>query len=257
MNLKSIVKTGIMWVGSWFKRNRGSKILYYHDVFKTTNYRALNADIFMGTPLDLFIQHVRVIRSEGYEIVRKITKPEGQVALMFDDGFRGIWECREFFFDHGLCPTIFLPVEYIGRKDLGMLSLDEIKELQRYGFIFQSHTWTHRPLTSVPEEELRKELVDSKNKLSEMLDAKVSALCMPLGFFTTSLLRNIKDAGYVEIYSCIPGNVTDGPYGLISRNLVQHASPLQLKLILRGANEIIKKRYIKQHCKDKKTINQY
>lgn len=250
MNTKLLLKQTVMWVGSLLSRNRGSKILYYHDVFETTNYRALDADIYMGTPLDLFKKHIAVIRSEGYEIVRKITKPERQVALMFDDGFRGIWECREYFFDHGLCPTIFLPIEYIGRKDLGMLTIEEVKELQRFGFIFQSHTWTHRPLTSVPKDELSKELVDSKNKLSEMLGTKVNALCMPLGFFTPTLLQQIREAGYTEIYSCIPGNVSEAPHGLLARNLVQYVSPFQLKLILRGANEFIKKRYYKLHCKN-------
>lgn len=248
--LKLAIKNIVMWTGSMLKNNHGSKILYYHDVFKTTNYSALDADIYMGTPLDLFKKHINVIRSEGYEIVRKITKSEGQVALMFDDGFRGIWECREYFFDHGLCPTIFLPIEYIGRTDLGMMTLDEIKELQRHGFIFQSHTCTHRPLTSVPETELNKELVDSKEKLSKMLGAKVDALCMPLGFFTPRLLQKIKAGGYTEIYSCVPGNANEGPYGLITRNLVQYSSPRQVKFILRGANDLLKKRYLKLQCKD-------
>ena len=230
-------------------RNHGSKVLYYHDVYQTVNFKALDADIHMGTPLELFKKHIDVIRAEGYEIVPQITKPEGQVAIMFDDGFRGIWECRQYFYEQGICPTIFLPVEYIGRQDLGILTLDEIRELQQNGFIFQSHTWSHRPLSSVPKDELLHELVDSKVRLSELLGVNVTALCMPLGFFTSNIIGKITEAGYDEIYSCIPGNYFDKHKTLIPRNICQYASPSEMKFILRGGNELLKKRYALMHNK--------
>lgn len=250
MSVKEIVRDFIMWFGSIRYANHGSKILYYHDIFKTINFRALDADINMGTPFELFKKHIEVIRSEGYEIVDKITKPKGQVSIMLDDGFRGIWECRDYFYKEGICPTIFLPVEYIGRKDLGMLSLDEIKELQTYGFNFQSHTWTHRPLTSVPKQDFLHELVDSKYELSNLLGKDVDSLCMPLGFFTREIIDDIKNAGYSKIYSCIPGNYNEAPNGLISRNLAQSSSPFQIRMILRGASDLLKNRYIKLQCKE-------
>ncbi len=238
-----------MYVSTLTHNDHGSKILYYHDVFATVNYRALDADIQMGTPLELFRQHIEIIRKEGYEIVERISKAKGQVAIMFDDGFRGIWECRQYFYDQGLCPTIFLAVDYIGRKDLGLLTADEILELQEYGFIFQSHTCSHRPLTNVPTKELSNELQGSKEKLELILGKPVESLCMPLGFFTQELLLTIKDAGYKEIYSCIPGNAHEAPYGLIARNLVQYTQPYELKLIMRGANDLLKSRYCSLHEK--------
>ena len=249
MSIKSILKNSIMWVGSKIYNNRGSKILYYHDVFKTTNFRALDADIKMGTPLELFKKHIEVIRADGYKIVDDFTNPKGQVAIMFDDGFRGIWECRDYFYKEGICPTVFLPYEFIGRIDLGMLSIDEIMELQEHGFIFQSHTWTHRPLTSVQEKEILHELIDSKKELSILLGKEVDSLCMPLGLFTPRLVEMIKDAGYSKVYSCLPGNYNDAPFGLIARNLVQYASPFEVRMILRGANDIFKNRYLKLQCK--------
>ncbi len=249
MAIKKIIKNGLLWLGSVVKSNRGSKILYYHDVYRTDNYKALDADIRMGTHIDMFARHIDVIRQEGYEIVPEITEPKGQVVIMFDDGFRGIWECREYFYNQGICPTIFLPVEYVGRTDLGMLTFDEIKELQQHGFIFQSHTWTHRPLTDVPEQELRHELEESKTELSKILEKDVDSLCMPLGFFTPDIVNKIREAGYTKIYSCVPGNYSSAPYGLLSRNLVQYASPFEVRMILRGANDLLKNRYIKLQCK--------
>lgn len=244
MNITALVKHGIMFAGSVMKRNRGSKILYYHDVYSTVNYKALDADIYMGTPLELFKKHVKVIREEGFEIVGKITKPEGQVAIMFDDGFRGIWECRQYFYDNNICPTIFLPVAFIGRKDLGIMTEDEILELQEHGFHFECHTWNHCKLTDFTDAELEKELGDSRKELSRILSRDVKGLCMPLGYFSDHIIRKIKEHGYEDIYSCIPGNYYDKPFGLITRNICQYSSPQEIRLILRGGNEFLKNHYI-------------
>lgn len=249
MSLNEIIKHGLMWVSSVLYKNHGSKILYYHDVYKTKNYKALDADIYMGTPLELFKQHIDIVKKEGYQIVPKITEPKGQIAIMFDDGFRGIWECRQFFYDNGIKPTVFLPSAFIGRTDLGMLSEEEILELQNHGFIFESHAWSHVQLTDFSDSELEHELKDSRKHLSKFLSKDVTGLCMPLGFFTPHIIDKIKDAGYKDIYSCIPGNYSDMPMGMITRNLCQYSSPSEVRLILRGGNSLLKNRYLKLHNK--------
>lgn len=236
-----------MCVSALTHNDHGSKILYYHDIFRTVNYRALDADIQMGTPMELFVRHVDVIRHEGYEIVPHITQPKGQVAIMLDDGFRGIYECREFFYQQKIYPTIFLPVKFIGEKEKGIMSKEEISELQRYGFIFECHSWTHRPLTEVSHLELNHELVDSKQYLEDLLGKKIEAICLPLGYFSDRLLEEIRNAGYTTIYSSIPGSADFRPHGMLTRNLCQYATPEEVCLILKGGNEILKFHYEKLH----------
>ncbi len=248
MNPKELIKKTLMLTSSLFYNNHGSKILYYHDVFRTLNYRALDADIHMGTSLDLFKRHVDVIRSEGYEIVDRITKQTGQVAIMFDDGFRGLYECRDYFYANKIHPTIFLPAGFVGATNKGLLSKDEILDLQSHGFRFECHGWSHVPLDTVETKDMNRELVESKQTLSRFLGKEVVGICMPLGFFTHDLLEHIKAAGYTEIYSCIPGCVTDKPFGLITRNLCQYASDDEVRLILRGGNRLLQNRYMKLHC---------
>lgn len=249
MNPKSLFKQSILLAGSVVRRNRGSKILYYHDVYVTTNFPALDADVRMGTHIDVFKKHVDVIRSEGYEIVPRITKPTGQVAIMLDDGFRGIWECRRFFYDNNICPTVFLPVKFIGRTDLGIMTAEEILELQRHGFIFECHSWSHEQLTDFDDARLRHELADSRAELERMLSKPVRGFCMPLGYYTDHLLEKIREAGYDDVYCCIPGNYHDRPEGMIPRNLCQYATPQEVRLILRGGNELLKSRYRRLHDK--------
>lgn len=245
MALKSIIKKGIMWYSSVLHRNNKSKILYYHDIYETVNYKALDSDIYMGTHIDVFKKHVNIIKNEGYEIVTRINRQEGQVAIMLDDGFRGIWECRNYFYENDIYPTIFLPIEYIGDKEKGMLTKDEILELQKHGFCFECHGWSHKPLTYCCDEELIHELQDSKKHLGSFLSKEINGICLPLGFYSHHLIEKIREYGYNDIYSSLPGNYNDNPDGMLTRNLCQNSSPEELKLILRGGNEILRNHYQK------------
>ena len=170
------------------------------------------------------------------------------MSILFDDGFRGIWDNRHFFYDNEIKPTVFLPVDYVGQVDRGILSLDEIHELQQHGFIFECHSWSHDPLDKKSDLELKKELGDSKVKLSNMLNREVTELCLPLGYFTDHLLTEIKKYGYKEVYSCIPGAFflkTIG--GMRRRNICQFASPTEFRLILRGGLDSLCSHYEKLH----------
>lgn len=242
MSLRNSVKTALLWGGAMLHRNKGSKLLYYHDVFGKVRYTD------MGTPLELFCQHLDVIEKEGYLVVDRINKEECEVALLFDDGYRGIYDVRHFFFDRRLCPTIFLAVSLIGQP--GYLSKEEIIELQEHGFIFESHGWSHQDMTTFDEHGLLHELVDSRNWLSQLLGKEVTELCLPIGYFSDRVVKMAKEAGYTTIYSSIPGSYREIVHqSLRTRNLLQFATPRQVCYILRGGNSFIRDRYERMHYK--------
>lgn len=245
MNIRNIIKQALLWTGSIFHRNHKSKILFYHDIYRTQNYKALDAQVYMGTSLDVFKQHVEVIRKEGFEIVPRITKSEGQVCIMLDDGFRGIYECRQWFYDNQIYPTIFLPVVYIGKE--GILTREEILDLQHHGFNFECHSWSHGVLTQWNDQELVRELGNSRKFLSELLGKDVTEICLPVGYYCDHLLHEINKYGYQEVYSSIAGNFDETYDGMRRRNLCQFATSQEVKLILRGGNESIKHRYERMH----------
>lgn len=246
MYLKIMIKWVLMNCSSWVLYNHKSKILYYHDIYKTVNYKASDADVYMGTHLDMFIKHVEMIKREGYSIVPQITEPDGQICIMLDDGFKGIYECRQFFYDNQIFPTVFLAVDLIGKK--GFLNVEEILDLQNHGFIFECHTWSHSDLTKWNDVELKRELGDSKAYLSKILQKEITEICLPIGCFNNYLIEQLKLYRYTQVYSSIPGNYKDKTIGgMIARNLAQYATPEEVKLILRGGNELIKSRYQRLH----------
>jgi peptidoglycan/xylan/chitin deacetylase (PgdA/CDA1 family) len=159
MKIKKIIYSTLLFLGKVFFNNRRSKVLYYHDVHTDGDPPNTN----MSTPLELFEKHIQIIKKEGFEIVHKITEPENQVMLAFDDGFKGIFTNRFYFIKENIRPTIFLITEKIGKNDF--LQEQEIKELQESGFIFQSHTHTHPDLNELTEHALQIELQLSKDIL--------------------------------------------------------------------------------------------
>lgn len=249
MSIRQKLKEMFFMLCALVRSNHKSKILFYHDIYKTINYKAADAEVYMGTPLSLFKQHLDVIQQEGFKVVPSITSREFQVKIMLDDGFRGIYECRDFFYERNLCPTIFLAVDLIGQP--GFLTQEEILELQNHGFIFECHSWSHKNLTQFNDEALEKELQLSKEYLSKLLKKSVTEICLPIGYYNGRVISKIKECGYLKVYSSIPGNYYEPiDYEMITRNLVQYASAKELKYILRGGNQFLQKRYKKLHCLD-------
>ena len=220
--------------------DRSSKAVFYHDFFTGRPVTG------MATPLSLFREHLDMAGYLGFRAVTSINDTGRQMQVCLDDGFAGVWECREFF--HGLdwWPTVFLAVELIGRPDY--LSREQILELQRDGFRFQSHGWSHRPLTEVPLEELAHETADSKSRLEDLLGTEVSELCFPVGMFSPKVLDACRDAGYRRMYSSIPGNFSKEIFpGVVRRNLVQFYSPNEFRSALLGGLSPFAGRYFRMH----------
>jgi peptidoglycan/xylan/chitin deacetylase (PgdA/CDA1 family) len=246
MFFKAIIKKGLLLVGVLKYFNRKSKILYYHDIFIDKSYKSPDSNVLMGTSIKMFKRHLAVIKNEGYTLVPRITKKEGEVSIMFDDGFRGIWDNRHFFYERGICPTVFLAIDLIGKE--GFLQPLEILDLQKHGFIFECHSWSHTNLAEKSDEGLTIELVESKGYLEKLLGKNVKELCLPIGFFSDNLIIKCFDVGYEIVYSSIPGNYFELIHGKMrARNLCQFASPFELKMILHGGNEIFKRWIERRH----------
>lgn len=239
--MKKNFKLVLLWISSIIYRNRKSKIIYYHDVYGKIKYTN------MGTSLKMFEKHIKTVQDNGFVITDKIIKPEGEVMICFDDGFRGIYDTKQFFIDHNIYPTVFLAISLIGKP--GYLNEMEILELQDAGFIFQCHAWSHTDLTGFTVDELQRELGESKQFLSELLRKEVDEICFPIGYFSQLVLDECKRYGYKTMYSSIPGNYFDKFFvdGLKTRNLLQFADEAETGFILLGGNEIIMQRYIKLH----------
>lgn len=248
--MKRLVKRAILQMLSLFCRDDGPHVVYYHDIGV--------AHTKMGTNSELFKAHVSTARTQGYDFVRgddllESVDGKKKLLLCFDDGFRGIYESREYLLAENLFPIVFIAIELVGQR--GYLTWEEIRSLQECGVVFASHTWSHRSLTEVKPFELKHELFDSREELEQRLGHKVDWLCFPRGLFSLRVLDACEEAGYSMLFTSVPGDADrtiavpgySGVARLVPRNLAQAASVGEFRCILRGAMTPLQGRYLCKH----------
>ncbi len=235
-----MIKTLILKFASIINYNRKSKVIFYHDISGSTNYT------LMATPITLFMKHIATIQKEGFEIVSEITRTSNQVQICFDDGFKGIYDHRVFFTDNDIKPTVFLAIQLIGQDNY--LNVLEILELQKIGFRFQSHTVSHQNLTNLSDDKLKQELEFSKSYLETILNTPVKELCFPIGYFSKRVIEASKSAGYIKLFSSLPGNYSDkNTNAIVYRNLVQFLTVTEFKATLYGGMSVLRPWYRRSH----------
>jgi hypothetical protein len=240
INIKNIFKQVILQFFSALKKDRKSKIIFYHDIhLEKLEYTS------MSTPITTFEKHILEIRKNGFRIVRKIDQPINQIQICFDDGFKGIYDNKDFFINESIFPTVFLAVKLIGLP--GYLNENEILELQALGFNFESHAYSHENLTAFSDDNLRFELEESKLYLERLLNKKITEICFPIGYFSNRVYLFAKQTGYKLMHSSIPGNYFQEDWnGIVNRNLVQFCNAKQVKCIIFGALIPFRKYYKKR-----------
>lgn len=241
--MKRYLKTILYFLSYLIYYNRCSKILYLHDVHDGRIY----AESDCSMSIEIFEDVISIIRKNGFTIVDKITERYNQIQICFDDGYRGIWDTREYFYNESIAPTIFVAYNLIGSDNY--LTKSEIIELSNHGFNIQSHTMDHIALTGLQKENLEYQLKQSRDNLSVMTNCVVTEICLPIGWFDLTAIVNARRF-YKVIYSSIPGNYFDMRYhGMICRNIIQNLTPRQIKYTLYGGQQLMCKRIFKQHSK--------
>ncbi len=239
------IKNLILYCSHLYYKNRQSKIIFYHDVH-------LNGSSYtdMSTSIIVFKSHVDEIRKNGFEIVKQIKNKESEIQICFDDGFKGIYDNKDYFVNESIFPTIFLAIALIGKE--GYLSEDNILELQSLGFNFESHAQSHLNLTSFSDVELKYELEESKKYLENLLQKEITEICFPIGYFSDRVYTFSKQAGYKILHSSIPGNYFQRDWKeVVNRNLVQFFNQKEVKYTIFGAlipfrNHYKKRQFLKE-----------
>ena len=117
------------------------------------------------------------------------------VVLTFDDGFRDLalhaWPAMS---RHGFTGTVFLATAYLGGDFVTgrpCLRPQEVRELAGQGIEFGSHTVHHPRLVELGEGAIRRELVDSRHAIEDLVGRPAPLFSYPYRFPQ-------EDAGFVR-----------------------------------------------------------
>jgi peptidoglycan/xylan/chitin deacetylase (PgdA/CDA1 family) len=89
--------------------------------------------------------------------------------------------------------------------EFGPVTWAEAREMQASGIEIGSHTLTHPILTNTGDEQLKRELRDSKSRLESILKRRVEQFCYPNGDHDQRVSREVARAGYRIAVTCVNG----------------------------------------------------
>lgn len=130
------------------------------------------------------------------------------VVITFDDGYQNFYRnAFPILNDFGFTATVYLPTAFIGDETLKFKGRDclkwsEVRELQKYGISFGSHTVTHPQLCGLNKESIQGEVVNSKKAIEEKTGSAVDSFAYPYAFpqvdaeFKRMLRESLHSAGY-------------------------------------------------------------
>jgi peptidoglycan/xylan/chitin deacetylase (PgdA/CDA1 family) len=157
----------------------------------------------------LFDRQMRFLKEGHYNVVpleslaplirdkKKITPKT--VAITFDDGYVDNYVYAfPVLKKYGLPATIFIIIQEVGRAQNDRLTWEQIKEMRDSGLItFGSHSIGPDPLYKAKtEEELRRQIFDSKKMLEEKMSREAAAFSYPEGMFDGHMKELVQEAGY-------------------------------------------------------------
>ena len=150
-----------------------------------------------------FAEHMRSLARRGFTGISlsdlldawegKGTLPPSPVVLTFDDCFANLLPHAAPLLDEfkfratlfavsGRCgQTNDWPDQAAGIPRLPLLSWEELAEMQAAGCEIGAHTVTHRKLTTLPVEEARREILESKTEIENRLGSAVTTFAYPFG----------------------------------------------------------------------------
>jgi peptidoglycan/xylan/chitin deacetylase (PgdA/CDA1 family) len=133
------------------------------------------------------------------------------VAITFDDGYESAYRfALPILQKYGFVASVFVITGYTGKfndwdvtwgKRFKHLSWEQIKELDKYGFSFGSHTVSHPDLTKLDSKSLEYELFYSQKILEDKIGKGVVFLSYPFGKYNTKVQEMAKKAGYQRAFT--------------------------------------------------------
>ncbi len=122
--------------------------------------------------------------------------PPRPIILTFDDANEDNYTVAfPIMQKYGFTGVLYVPYYFVNTP--GKLTVDEIKEMAASGWEVGSHSLTHPDISSLPPDRMRAEIVESREKLEELLGVPILTFAYPFGYESSAVVDYVKFAGYI------------------------------------------------------------
>lgn len=111
----------------------------------------------------------------------------------WDDGHPLDLRTAALLTKYGLKGTFYVPTE---KSEWPLMTKSQVVELDGMGMEIGSHTVNHAILPQLASDQARRELIDSRRALEDLLGKAVPAFCFPKGRFNARTCSLVREAGY-------------------------------------------------------------
>ena len=182
-------------------------------------------DDVLAVPLSALEQQLQRVLARGYRPVHAGEAVAGSGSLVhvtFDDAFRSVGTALPLLERLGVPATVFAcpafaagdgtfdvpelaPQLARNSEHLATMSWPELRDLVERGFEVGSHTVTHPHLTKLEDQELLRELRESREHLEDELAVRCRFLAYPYGEENERVRAAARSSGYEAAFA-LPGN---------------------------------------------------
>lgn len=174
-------------------------------VFLPTDFIGTSRWFWTDRLAHLFIQHgqsevsARTRECSAHALVNKLEDLQGSVESRTEEAIAMLKACHSEQIESVLSELSTRWAAEPVPQGRAFLSWDEVREMRSSGLVtFGSHTASHRILTMLTEEEVREELVRSRERLvkEHAADASFIPFCYPNGNYNDNTVRCVEETGY-------------------------------------------------------------
>ena len=228
---------------------RFPQVLMYHSISRPeVDYDPLctSPERFEAQMLYLKRHNLRGVSVRELYLALNAGEATGLVGVTFDDGYEDFLGAAVPTLEKlGFSATVFVVAGMLGKENtwehrsgprpqLRLLGAGGVREVSERGMEIGSHSVTHPRLSGLDSETLIHEVGDSRQMLSEKVNAPVEGFAYPYGDLDGPAVRSARGAGYVYAVATkkqVEGGLYDWPRTYIG----EKDSPLRLGVKLKAS----------------------
>jgi peptidoglycan/xylan/chitin deacetylase (PgdA/CDA1 family) len=206
-------------------RKRGAAVLLYHDIGES--------ELYLTVSRRAFEKQMRYLKEKRWNVVslEKLLEltlsgdaiPHKTVALTFDDGYRSHLSLVSPVLErYGFPATFFIPTGALGGvlsntegRSQPILRENEVRQLAALPYAkVEPHSQSHRELTTLSADEVRKEIEESRALLEKIAERGCGIFAYPRGAWSEEAIEILKEEGFTGAVTTEPTMVYAGenPY---------------------------------------------